>query len=178
MRRTVAAALAALALGILVSDFERTAAVAQQAPAKETQKEAPLHRGGYINSYIALLKSDLKSRKVGFITEGMHLSDKDAAVFWPIYRSYESDLKQLDEARRQLIENYTANYTRLTDAGAKEKVERRLELEGRRVELEKRYFKQFARALPVKTAARFFQLEYRFRLLTDIKIISEVPLIE
>lgn len=174
MRRTIAAILAALALGILVAGFDRTAAVSQKAPANEP----PLHQGGYLNSYIALLKSDLKVRKTGFITEGMRLSDKEAAVFWPLYRSYESELKKLDDARSRLIEDYTNNYSRMTDAGAREKIERRLELEERRVELEKTYFKRFTKVLPSKTAARFFQLEYRFRLLTDIKIVSEVPLVE
>lgn len=175
MRKTIAAVVVALALFAVVARFERAAAVVPQKP---PAREAPLHQGGYLNSYVALLKSDLKARKRGFITEGLRLNAKEAEVFWPLYKSYESDMKRHDDARFQLIKDYADSSDRMTDARAKELIERRLALQGQRVELEKTYFKRFAKALPGKTVARFFQLEYRFNLLLDVKTVSEVPLVE
>jgi hypothetical protein len=174
MRKIIAAILAVLTAGAAAGSFERAAAGPQKAPAHE----APLHQGGYLNAYIALLKSDLKSRRAGFMTEGLHLSDKEAAVFWPIFRSYESDLKRLDDERLRMIKDYTDHFDRMTDAKAREKIERRLALEEHRVNLERTYFKRLSKVLPGKTVARFFQLDYRFDLLMDLKNTAEVPLIE
>ena len=182
MRKAIVALAVAAAL-LAAIRFERAATGRQAAPPQASPpqasppKEAPLHRGGYLNSYIALLKSDLGARKTGFITEGLRLTDKEAAAFWPIYRSYEAERKRLD-ARRRLIQDYADNYGRMTDAKAGELIRRRFALEEQRLALQKAYLERLEKALPGKTVARFFQLEYRFGLMTDLKISAEVPLIE
>jgi hypothetical protein len=176
MRRTIAAVMISLALAAAAARLDRAAAGPQQPP--PPAREAPLHRGGYLNAYIALLRSDLKARKTGFIAEGLRLSDKEAAVFWPVYKEYEAELKRLDEARLRLVKDYAENYDKMTDARAKELVERRLALEGQRVGLERKYFRRLTKVLPGRTAARFFQLDYRFGLLMSLKGVSEIPLIE
>ena len=174
MRRTIAAVLAAVAVSAAAARLERSAAGPRQSPARET----PLHKGGYLNSYIALLKSDLKSRKSGFIREGLRLNEKEAAAFWPIYQSYEADLQKVEETRLRVIQDYLDNYDRLTDDRAKQIIKKKLALEGQRIELKRAYFKRFEKVLPGKALARYLQLEYRFGLLLDLKNTSEVPLIE
>jgi hypothetical protein len=174
MRRTIAAVLAALVVGAAAGRLERSAAGPRQAPARE----APLHKGGYLNSYIALLKSDLKSRKTGFIREGLRLNDKEAAAFWPIYQSYEADLQKVEETRLRVIQDYLDNYDRMTDDGAKDLIKKKLALEGQRIELKRAYLKRFEKVLPGKKLARYLQLEYRFGLLLDLKNTSEVPLVD
>ena len=176
MRRLIAAVavMAALAAGGAAGRSERAAAGPRQAPARE----APLHKGGYLNAYIALLKSDLKSRKANFIREGLRLNEKEAAAFWPIYKSYEADLKRVDDSRRQLIQDLMDNYDTMTDDRAKELIKRKLATEGQRVEVKRAYFKRFEKVLPGKTLARFLQLEYRFGLLIDLKNTADIPLIE
>lgn len=174
MRMIIAAVLAALAVGAAAASHERPAAGPQQPPARE----APLHKGGYLNAYIALLKSDLKSRKTGFIREGLRLSEKEATAFWPIYQSYEADLKRIEDTRLRVIQDYLDNYDRMTDDRAKELILRKLALEEQRIELKKSYFKRFEKALPGKALARYLQLEYRFGLMMDLKNTAEVPLVE
>ena len=171
MRKIIAAVLAALAVGAAAGRLERAGAGPRQAP-------APLHKGGYLNSYIALLKSDLKSRKTGFIREGLRLNEKEAVAFWPIYQSYEADLQKVEETRLRVIQDYLDNYDRMTDDRAKELIRRKLALEGRRIELKRDYLKRLEKVLPGKTVARFLQLEYRFGLMLDLKNTAEVPLIE
>jgi hypothetical protein len=174
MRRTIAAFVIPLALFAAAARLDRAAAGPQQAPARE----APVHKGGYLNAYIALLKSDLKSRKAGFIKEGLRLSEKEAAAFWPLYQSYESDLKAVEETRLKVIQDYFDNYDRMTDDRAKELIKKKLALEGQRIELKKAYLKRFEKILPGKTLARYLQLEYRFGLMLDLKNTAEVPLVE
>lgn len=175
--RTLIAAVAVVALlaaGAAAGRSEQAAAGPRQAHAKEP----PLHRGGYLNAYIALLKSDVKSRKAGFIREGLRLNEKEAAAFWPIYKSYEADLKRVDDSRRQLIQDLMDNYETMSDDRAKELIKRKLATEGQKVEVKRAYLKRFEKILPGKTLARFLQLEYRFGLLIDLKNTAEIPLIE
>lgn len=173
VRKSIVVVLAALTL--CAAAFAGGATDGQRdAPAKQ----APLHQGGYLNSYIALLKSDLKSRKTGFIREGLRLSEKEAAVFWPIYQSYETDLKRLEDTRLQVVQDYVANYDKVTDDRAKELIKKKLALEEQRIELKKSYLKRFEKVLPGKTLARYLQLEYRFGLMMDLKNTAEVPLVE
>lgn len=174
MRRTFAAVLAVLAVGIMLGRSEHTAAGRRQTPARES----PLHKGGYINAYVALLRSDLKSRKAGFIREGLRLNEKEAAAFWPIYKSYEAELKKIDDTRRQVIQDLLDNYDTMTDDRAKDLIKRKLATEAQRVEVKRAYLKRFEKVLPGKTLARFLQLEYRFGLLIDLKNTAEIPLIE
>jgi hypothetical protein len=175
MRRSIAAVavMAALAAAAAAGRSEHAAGL-QSAPARE----APLHKGGYLNAYIALLKSDVKSRKAGFIREGLRLSEKEAAAFWPIYKDYEADLKRVDDSRRQLIQDLMDNYDTMTDDRAKELIKRKLATEGQKVEVKRAYLKRFEKILPGKTLARFLQLEYRFGLLIDLKNTADIPLIE
>ncbi|MFL6335276.1 MAG: hypothetical protein ACJ754_18335 [Pyrinomonadaceae bacterium] len=174
MRRTVAAVTVSLTLAAAAASLDRAAGPQQPPPARE----APLHRGGYLNAYIALLKSDLRSRKTGFIKEGLRLNEREAAAFWPIYQSYEADLKRVEETRLSVIQDYLDNYDRMTDDRAKELIKRKLALEEQRIELKKSYFKRFEKVLPGKTLARYLQLEYRFGLMLDLKNTAEVPLVE
>ena len=176
MRKVIAAVavMAALVIGGAAVRSEHAAARPQTAPARQ----APLHKGGYLNAYIALLKSDLNSRKANFIREGLRLNEKEAAAFWPIYRSYEADLKRVEDSRRQLSRDLMDNYDTMTDDKAKELIKRKLATEGRRVEVKRVYLKRFEKVLPGKTLARFLQLEYRFGLLIDLKSTADTPLIE
>src|SRR5215212_8494780 len=174
MRRPIAAVMISLTLFAAAARFDRAAAGPQKAPAKD----APLHKGGYLNAYIALLKSDLKSRKAGFIREGLRLNEKEAAAFWPLYQSYEADLKGVEETRLKVIQDYLDNYDRMTDDRAKELIKKKLALEGQRIELKKAYLRRFEKILPGKTLARYLQLEYRFGLMMDLKNTAEVPLVE
>jgi len=41
-------------------------------------------------AYIQLLRTDLNAQKEQIIKETMQLDEKQAAVFWPVYKDYES----------------------------------------------------------------------------------------
>lgn len=174
MRRAIIAAVAALALWTVASRFCPSVAGSQE-PARTA---APVKESGYLNSYIALLRSDLRAKKIGIISESLLLTDKEADVFWPVYKRYEGDLAKLQDARLQLIKDYSDNYDKMSDAKALAFSERAFALEEWRVRLRRDYFKQLEKVLPGRTLARFFMLERRIDLLVDLKIASEIPIIE
>jgi hypothetical protein len=126
---------------------------------------------------IELLRSDVRANTAEIIRVMMQLDDKDAAVFWPIYRDYESELaKQYDE-KVAGITDYADHYLQMTDAKADDLATRALQLEGRRTDLKKKYYERFKKALSPITAARFLQVENQLLMLVDLQVASSLPII-
>ncbi len=128
-----------------------------------------------LDSVIAVFRAEMRADRATIITQAMNFSDKDAAVFWPIYRKYEYERSTVDDRRVAVIKEYAAKYSTLTDADAKGMAERMFDCETRIAELRKTYFKKFNKVLPSLTVAKFFQLEHRIDLLVDMKVESSLP---
>jgi hypothetical protein len=128
-----------------------------------------------VDSYIESVRADLHADKVAIITKAMNFNDKDAAVFWPIYKKYSYDLSTLDDQRVQLIKEYARDYNTLTDAQAKDMADRIFKYEAARIDLKKKYFKQFNKVLPAITVVKFYQLENRLELLVNLQLAADLP---
>ena len=144
------------------------------APAQD-QKQS---EGAYLDSYIEMARSDLKTQKTALIAQAVPLTDSESAVFWPLYRKYDLDFNRLSDERVAIIKDYAANYTGMSEAKAKELADRTLAWEQKRVELKKKYFAEFNKILPAVKAARIMQVETRINILIDLQIASGVPLME
>jgi len=131
-----------------------------------------------LEQYIELFRSDLKTQTVAVITEVMDFSEAEGNAFWPIYREMEVDRAKLVDERIALIKDYAANYASMTDAKAKELINRAFKLEESRLKLHQKYYKKIESATSSITAAKFMQLMNQIDLLIDISIASEMPLVE
>ena len=132
----------------------------------------------YLDAYIEMARSDLKTEKTALITQAIPMTEQESAAFWPLYRKYDLDLNQLNDERVALIKDYAANYQTMTDAKAQELADRMLAWDEKRVMLKKQYFAQFSKVLPAAKAARLLQIENRIGLLIDLQIAANVPLID
>jgi len=129
-----------------------------------------------VDSYIESLRADLRADKVALITEAMRFNDQDSKIFWPVYRKYEADLSKVNDQRVALIKSYADKFNTMTDADAKAMIDQSLSFESSRIDLKKKYAKEFQKAgLSSLTVAKLIQLEHRLDLLIDIKIASELP---
>ncbi len=131
-----------------------------------------------VDSFIEMLRSDVKTNKKAIITAAMDFTDAQAATFWPIYRNYEFDLDKLGDARVALIKDYAENYENMTDVKAKELTEKSFKFQEDRLKLRKKYFNEISKALSPALAAKFTQVENQMQLLVDMQIASELPLLE
>jgi hypothetical protein len=129
-----------------------------------------------MDSYIELLKSDLKTDKKAIITEVMQFDEAQSAAFWPIYREFEYELDNLSQKRIANIKDFAANYDVLSDEKAKQLIENAFDFQDDRLDINKKYHKKFAEALGSITAAKYMQLEYEIQLLIDLTINSNMPL--
>ena len=131
-----------------------------------------------VNSYIELLRSDVKTEKKALITEVMQFSEEDASKFWPIYKEYEFELDKLGDKRIAFIKEYAENYQKMTDLKADEIMQSAFNYQEERLDLKKDLYKSLKEKLSPSKAAKFFQLEHQIQLLIDLQINAELPLLE
>ena len=132
----------------------------------------------HLDSYIEVLRSDLRAKKAEIIASGMNFNDKESAAFWPVYRNYELDLSKLNDQRVALIKEYAAHYDSLTPDEAEKLAKQSFDLQDKETNLKREYFKKFTKVLPANRVAKFFQIDNRLGLLMNVQIASELPMIE
>ena len=61
---------------------------------------------GSVDAYIAALKSDIRNSTRKIMVANMQLTEKEAALFWPIYDRYDYDMSKLNFERASIYEFY------------------------------------------------------------------------
>jgi hypothetical protein len=145
---------------------------AQTAPTSQETREANL------KSYAAMLRKDLKKDKVSILTELMALSPEQAAKFWPVYNEYDKSLTRLADERIAFIRVYAENYSSLSQETATQLAMGLMDVQARRLDLQKQYFQRFSQTLTAKDAARWLQIEAQVEKLVDLQILSSLPIVE
>ncbi|MEK6699367.1 MAG: hypothetical protein AABZ10_10060 [Nitrospirota bacterium] len=130
-----------------------------------------------INTSYELLRSDVKTKKLGILTKAMKLDESQAAVFWPVYRKYEAELGKINDEKIALLKEYAQRYESMTDQNATEMMKKLFKTEEQTTELRKKYFRKFTKVLSARTAARAIQVENYLNRLVDLSIAGEVPLV-
>ena len=134
-------------------------------------------QGQDVDSYIELLRADVRAQKVAILGQAMNLSEDEASVFWPIQREYEVELAKLYDERVALIRAYTETYESMSDEKAEELTGWLLRLERQRTDLKEKYFERFAEDVSPTVAARFLQIENQINMLIDLQISASLPLV-
>lgn len=124
---------------------------------------------------IQLLRSDLQADKNDIVTRAMQFTDSESSAFWPIYRDYVRDQQSVGNERVQLIKDYAQHYDAMDDAKAKNMMQRLLNIDAKYANLRQEYWPKFEKALGAKRAAKFFQVDNRLTLLTNLQLASEIP---
>jgi hypothetical protein len=127
---------------------------------------------------VELMRADLRTDKVAILTKALAMDEATSAAFWPIYREYEIELAKLNDARLANIKDYAANYESMTDAKAKELVNKAFSLSDERTKLVKKYVGKVEKATSTRLAARWAQCEMSLNAIVDAQIATEMPLIK
>ncbi|HEY7306772.1 MAG TPA: hypothetical protein VH601_21790 [Bryobacteraceae bacterium] len=133
---------------------------------------------GVPEGYIALMRSDVQAKKVDIIRQNLTLTEDQAKTFWPLQRSYDTDLSKLGDERVEVIREYAKNWDNLSDDTAKNLGTRMLDYQKKRVDLRKKYFDRISKEVTPTIAAKFFQIEIQLEDLIDLGIASSVPLVK
>jgi hypothetical protein len=130
-----------------------------------------------LNTYIDLIRKDVRSQKSAIMDAVMQLDPDQAAKFWPIYRDYDADLKKLNDLRLANIKDYAQSYNNLNDAKADQLIQNAISYQKQRMDLLAKYYERVKESLGAVTAARFAQVEQQLLLLIDLQIDSSLPVV-
>jgi hypothetical protein len=108
----------------------------------------------------------------------MSLTESEATKFWPVYDQYTADLTKINDNKLAVIKEYAAKYENLSSEEAQALVRKWNEADDAVIQLRLKYLPKFQDALHNKKTARFFQLDRRIGLVTDLQLASEIPLVE
>jgi hypothetical protein len=128
------------------------------------------------DSYIEVLKSEIKTDKKAIISETMGFTEQESAAFWPVYNEFEHELEKLSDKRIANIKDFAANYDSLTDIKADELIKTSFSFQNDRLSLNEKYYKKFADVLTPTVAAKYMQLENQIQLILDLSIAANLPL--
>ena len=130
------------------------------------------------NNTMELLRQDLNTEKVAIMTASLPMTEKQADLFWPIYRDYDHELSKLGDRRLAVLKSFAANYDTIDAKQAGQLVTESFKIAKGRNDLLEKYYKKVAKAVGVITAARFLQVENQMLTLIDAQIIDQVPLVK
>jgi hypothetical protein len=125
---------------------------------------------------IALLRQDLRAKKMQVIGQNMPLSDAEAEKFWPIYNHYVKDLHEVNNQKYALLKQYAEMWSTMTDEDALIYVRHWLEADEQAQALRLKYVPMVSQVLPGRKAATFFQLDRRLNMIIDLQLFSQIPL--
>jgi hypothetical protein len=172
--RMFLATLFVLVLGSAPSGQAQT--TTQETTSKAATPTEPDTQKKNVQSYIDLLRSDVRQQKDEIMGSMMLLSAADAAKFWPIYSDYEVALSKLNDQRIEIIKQYAHNYNDLTDQEADRLIQKSVAYQKERAELLAATYEKVKQALGGVTAARFAQIEHQLLLIIDLQIDSSLPI--
>jgi len=131
-----------------------------------------------LETYTNLLRKDIRSGKKQLIAANLNLTDAEAQKFWPVYDQYAREVEVIYNDRLQIIKDYGASLSTLTNPQAAALTKRLLDSDNALTSLRKKYEPAVAKAVNGKAQALFFQLDRRIGLLIDLQLALEIPLVE
>jgi hypothetical protein len=166
-----------LTLTALAASFAWTSVALAQTNTAPQAAEPALDAGN-LRAFVELARSDLKTQKALIISENLPMTGEEAAEFWPLQRDYQHELTRLNDEKLAIIRDYAVNFQTMTDEKAAELTKRSFDLEEKKTDLKRQYFKKMAKVMPARKVARFFQLDNQINLAVDLQVAASLPLIK
>jgi uncharacterized FlgJ-related protein len=175
MTKTIVLGAALVAFGVGAAAGagpQSSTAAGQAAPAA---KAAPTQAD--VDKLVELLRKDVRAQKADIVSKTLGLDATQAVAFWPVYKQYETERAAIGDERVAIIQDFAEHYDSMNDAKAKGLITRFQGMEEKNLALQKKYVDEFAKVLPAKMVARFFQIDRRVNMLIDLELSSQIPLV-
>ena len=127
---------------------------------------------------VQLTRSAIQAERQAILATNLELSEKERAIFWPLYEEYRGALELAVNTRVDLLNQYFASYETLTDPEATALLDKHIAWEKEVLKVRSTYAKKMGKALSGKTVARFFQIENKMDVIVEYELAGEIPLIK
>lgn len=129
-------------------------------------------------STLDVLANAIRANRKAMVATNLLFSDAEAAAFWPVYDRYEKEMSALGDRLVSLVQDYSASFKGLSNDKAMKLVDEYLTIEADRVKVRRTYVAEFAKILPGRTVARFFQLENKMDAVIRFDLAATIPVVE
>jgi hypothetical protein len=139
---------------------------------------APIRAGEADEASREILLETLRSNKKALVDVNLALSDEEAHAFWPVYDRYQKELAVVQERLVGVIDDYAANFGKMSDEKAMQLVEDYLDVERDRVEVRRSFLGPISDTLPGVKVMRFYQIENKIDAVVRYELAAEIPVVE
>lgn len=97
-------------------------------------------------------KEKLEAARIAFITNRIDLNPEQAEKFWPVYNKFQEERTQILEQISSI--NRSSRNQEMTDAKAKELIEKKLKLQQQALEVERLFYEDITKVIQPAQALR------------------------
>lgn len=122
----------------------------------------------------------MREGRLQIVREELHLTDEEAAVFWPLYSQYRGEMDAIQDKYADMIAEYVKRYdnAELSDQYATELMDKFFSIKRGLLDVQEKYLPEFRGVLPALKVARLFQLENKISAEIDAQLATVVPLVD
>jgi len=131
-----------------------------------------------VEADLTILLNAIRANRKAMVAINLQLTDEEAAKFWPVYERYQKEINELGDRLVALIEDYTVSFGDMADEKAMKIVGDYLDIEADRVKVRRAYVDEFAKTLPGRKVARFYQIENKMDAVIRYDLASTIPVID
>jgi len=126
---------------------------------------------------IDLVQSLWGMEKKDIVSQFVKVDPAAKDAFWKLYDEYEMERKALGKERIALLNKYAENYMTLSDEKTDEIIGEMVSLGAKTDKLAATYYGKIKKAVAIKPAAQFFQIESYINSSLRAAILEEIPFI-
>ncbi len=138
----------------------------------------PARAGEATEAEVEILRDSIRANKKALVAANLGLTDGEAKQFWPVYDRYQDELKGINDRLQKLIEDYATHFRDLSNEKATQLTSDYLTVEEDRAKVRRSYLPEFAKTLPGKKVARFYQIENKMDAVLRYDLAKEIPVVE
>lgn len=146
--------------------------------AQAAEPAPPSLDGSAAEATSAVLLSTLRANRKAFVAVNLQLSDEEAKAFWPLYDRYAQEIGAIGDRVAGLVQDYEKSYADLSNEKALQLITGYLDAEAERAKVRRTYLDEFAKILPGRTVARFFQLENKIDAVLRYDLARTIPVVD
>jgi hypothetical protein len=133
---------------------------------------------GGMEATLQELLDTIRANRKALVAVNLNLNEAEAAAFWPLYDRYQGEMHPFGDRVAALLEDYERNFGTLSNEKALQLMEEYLTIDAERVQVRRKYLPEFAKILPGRTVARFYQIENKMDAVIRYDLAKSIPVVE
>ena len=146
------------------------------APALPARAEAPAK--SQAEADMAVLANAVRANRKALVAVNLNLSPAEAEQFWPLYDRYRGEVDAVGDRVLAIVDDYVAHFADLSNEKALQLMTDYLAAEAERLKVRQTYLPEFAKILPGRTVARFYQIENKMDAVLRYDLAATIPVID